>query len=69
MSKQVPIEVMYAYCDYIEDMMDTGQFLEIPSARDFCNIYLEEITAYIDARDGNKPPTPPTTPNPFGHIY
>lgn len=69
MSKHVPIEVIYAYFDYVEDLTDHGEFLEVPSAREFCKIYLEELNEYIAERDGiPNPKEPPTPTNPFGLI-
>jgi len=69
MSGQVPMEVIYAYFDYVEDLTECGEFLEVPSAREFCKMYLEELNDFIAERDrvpNPKEPTPPT--NPFGFI-
>lgn len=71
MSKSVPIEVIHAYFDYVEDITDHGGFLEIPSAREFCNMYLGELNEFIALRntDGIPNPKEPLTPtNPFGLI-
>ena len=55
----VPTEVIYAYCDFIEDMINTGQFLEIPTARQFCEIYLEEIKEFNLDKNGKAKPESP----------
>ena len=69
MSKHVPMEVIYAYFDYIEDLTECGEFLEVPSSRQFCEIYLEELNQFIAERDGIPDPTEPPPPtNPFGFI-
>jgi len=59
----VPTEVIYAYCDFIEDMINTGQFLDIPTARQFCEIYLEEIKEHNAIKNDQ-----PQKPNPFSLI-
>ena len=61
--KKVPTEVIYDYCDFIEDMINTGQFLEIPSAKKFCEIYLEEMKENKARKDDQ-----PQKPNPFSLI-
>jgi len=69
MSGRVPMEVIYAYFDFIEDLTESGEFLEIPSAREFCTFYLEELNQFIAERDGIPDPTEPPPPtNPFGFI-
>lgn len=59
----VPREVIEAYLDFLEDMIFTGQFLDIPSARQFCEGYLEEIKEYNAIKNDQ-----PQKPNPFGLV-
>lgn len=59
----VPREVIEAYCDFVEDMIFTGQFLDIPTARQFCEVYLEEIQEYNAIKNDQ-----PQKPNPFGLV-
>jgi len=57
--KKVPDEVIYGYCDFIEDMINSGEFLEIPSSREFCEFYLEELKDFNESKKGKAKPESP----------